>query len=46
MEKTVFELSGGDILEVSSVMGIRHRLQITLFKINDEIKAEGAISCW
>lgn len=44
MESRLWRLSGGDILEVSSVMG--HTPQVAdnhYLRINDEIKAEGAI---
>lgn len=44
MESRLWKLSGGDILEVSSVMG--HTPQVAdnhYLRINDEIKAEGAI---
>jgi hypothetical protein len=44
MESRLWKLSGGDILEVSSVMG--HTPQVAdnhYLRINDEIKTEGAI---
>lgn len=44
MESRLWKLSGGDIIEVSSIMG--HTPQIAdnhYLKINDEIKTEGAI---
>ncbi|MFA1025650.1 hypothetical protein ALP10_200194 [Pseudomonas syringae pv. helianthi] len=44
MESRLWKLSGGDILEVSSVMG--HTPQVAdnhYLRINEEIKAEGAI---
>nr|WP_159465546.1 hypothetical protein [Scandinavium goeteborgense] len=44
MESRLWKLSGGDIIEVSSIMG--HTPQVAdnhYLKINDEIKTEGAI---